>query len=43
LPAPIPGLKRKYRDHAPAMALGLTDPVMTVGDILRTPLIPIVA
>ena len=40
---PVPGLTRKYRDRTPAMALGITDRVMTVGDILRTPLIPIVA
>jgi hypothetical protein len=40
---PIPGLKGKYRDRTPAMALGLTDRVLTVGDILRTPLIPTAA
>jgi hypothetical protein len=40
---PLPGLKGKYRDRTPAMALGLTDRVLTVGDILRTPLIPIAA
>jgi IS1 family transposase len=40
---PIPGLKGKYRDRTPAMALGITDRVMTVGDILRTPLIPTAA
>jgi IS1 family transposase len=33
---PIPGLKGKHRDRTPAMALGLTDRVLTVGDILRT-------
>jgi transposase InsO family protein len=40
---PLPGLKGKYRDRTPAMALGLTNHVMTVGDILRTPLIPTAA
>jgi transposase InsO family protein len=40
---PIPGLKGKYRDRTPAMALGITDRVMTVSDILRTPLIPTAA
>jgi IS1 family transposase len=40
---PIPGLKGKYRDRTPAMTLGITDRVMTVGDILRTPLIPTAA
>ena len=40
---PIPGLRRKYRERTPAMALGITDRVMTVGDILRTPLIPTAA
>jgi hypothetical protein len=40
---PIPGLKGKYRARTPAMALGLTDWVLTVGDILRTPLIPTAA
>jgi hypothetical protein len=40
---PIPGLKGKYRDRTPAMALGIADRVLTVGDILRTPLIPIAA
>jgi hypothetical protein len=39
---PVPGLRGKYRDRTPAMALGL-DRVLTVGDILRTPLIPIAA
>lgn len=31
------------RDRTPTMALGITDRVMTVGDILRTPLIPLAA
>jgi hypothetical protein len=37
---PLPGFKRKYRPRTPAMALGVTDRVLTVGDILRMPLIP---
>jgi IS1 family transposase len=40
---PIPGLKGRYRDRTPAMALGITDRVLSVGDILRTPLIPTAA
>ena len=40
---PVPGLKGRYRDRTPAMALGITDRVLTVGDILRTPLIPTAA
>ncbi len=40
---PVPGLKGTYRDRTPVMALGLTDRVLTVGDILRTPLIPAAA
>ena len=40
---PIPGLKGRYRDRTPAMALGITDQVLSVGDILRTPLIPTAA
>jgi hypothetical protein len=40
---PIPGLKGRYRDRTPAMALGITDRVLSVGDILRTPLMPIAA
>lgn len=43
LRAPVPGLTRKYRDRTPATAPGITDRVMTVGEILRTPLIPIAA
>ena len=37
---PIPGLKRRYRKRTPAMAIGLTDPIWDVGEILRMPLIP---
>jgi hypothetical protein len=37
---PLPGEKGNYRARTPAMALGLTDRVFTVGDILRMPLIP---
>jgi hypothetical protein len=40
---PISGLKGKYRARTPAMALGLTDRVMTVGDLLCPPLIPTAA
>jgi len=40
---PVPGLKGRYRDRTPAMALGITDRVLSVGDILRTPLIPTAA
>ncbi len=40
---PVPGLKGKHRDRTPAMALGLTDRVWTVGDLLRTPLTPVAA
>jgi hypothetical protein len=40
---PVPGLKGKYRPRTPAMALGITDRVWTVGDILRTPLVPAAA
>jgi transposase InsO family protein len=36
----VPGLKRRYRLQTPAMALGLTDHLWSVGDILRQPLIP---
>jgi hypothetical protein len=36
---PTPGGRGKYRARTPAMALGLTDRVLTVGDILRMPLI----
>jgi hypothetical protein len=39
----VPGLKGKYRSRTPAMALAITDQLWTVGDILRTPLIPIAA
>jgi hypothetical protein len=40
---PVPGFKRKYRSRTPAMAAGLTDRVLTVGDILRMPLVPTAA
>ena len=40
---PLPGGRGKYRARPPAMALGLTDRVLTVGDILRMPLIPAAA
>ncbi len=40
---PVPGLKGKHRERTPAMALGLTDRVWTVGELLRTPLIPTAA
>lgn len=40
---PVPGLRGKYRERTPAMAAGLTDRVLTVGDILRMPLIPTAA
>ena len=34
---PLPGLKRRYRSRTPAMALGLTDRVWTVRDLLHYP------
>ena len=37
---PISGLKRRYRKRTPAMAIGLTDHIWDVGEILRMPLIP---
>jgi len=40
---PIPGGKGRSRARTPAMAAGLTDRVLTVGDILRMPLIPAAA
>jgi hypothetical protein len=43
MPSGYPTQHSKYRDRTPAMALGLTDRVMTVGDILCTPLIPTAA
>jgi len=39
----LPGYKRKKRPKTPAMALGLTDEVWTVGQILRMPLPPMAA
>jgi IS1 family transposase/transposase-like protein len=38
---PVPGLHWRYQQRTPAMALGLTDRLWSVGDILRTPLIPV--
>ena len=38
----VPRLKRRYQPRTPAMALGLTDHLWSVGDILRRPLIPAV-
>ncbi len=43
LRAPVPGLRGKYRARTPAMAAGLTDRVLTVGDILHMPLVPTAA
>ena len=40
---PVPGLKGKYRARTPAMAAGLTDRVLTVRDVLHTPVIPAAA
>ena len=40
---PVPGLQRRFRKRTPAMAMGLTDSVWDVGDILRKPLIPAAA
>jgi len=38
---PLPGYKRKHQARTPAMALGLTDHVWTVGELLRLPLPPL--
>ena len=35
---PVPGLKHRFHARSPAMALGLTDHVWSVGEFLRTPL-----
>ena len=35
----VPGEKRRYRDRTPAMALGLTDHIWTVEELLRTPVL----
>ncbi len=35
----LSGEKRRYRLRTPAMALGLTDHIGTVGEILRKPLV----
>ena len=40
---PIPGFKRKYHPCRRPWALGVTDRVLTVEDILRMPLIPAAA
>jgi hypothetical protein len=40
---PLTGVKRKYRERTPAMALGLTDRVLTGRDVLRMPLLPTAA
>jgi hypothetical protein len=34
---PVPGLKRRYRQRTPAMALGLTDHIWEVSDLLHYP------
>jgi transposase InsO family protein len=34
---PVPGENRRQRDRTPAMALGLTDHIWTVEELLRTP------
>jgi transposase InsO family protein len=39
---PIPGLQRRYQQRTPAMALGLTDHLWSVRDILCCPLLPVV-
>lgn len=41
LPEPLPGYLRKQRQRTPAMALGLTDRVWSVADILTLPLPPL--
>jgi IS1 family transposase len=38
LAQPVPGLTHRCRQRTPAMALGLTDHVWTLGEFLRTPL-----
>jgi transposase-like protein len=35
---PVPGLRRRFRPRNPAMALGLSDHLWSVGEFLRTPL-----
>jgi transposase InsO family protein len=35
----LPGEKHRYRPRTPAMVLGLTDHIWTVGEILRKPLV----
>jgi IS1 family transposase len=39
LRVPLPGYRHKFRSRTPAMALGLTDHVWSVADILHRPLI----
>lgn len=36
---PVPGLRGRYRQRTPAMALGLTDRVLTIHDLLHLPLV----
>jgi hypothetical protein len=36
---PIPGEKRRHCDRIPAMALGLTDHIWSVEELLRTPIL----
>jgi IS1 family transposase len=38
LRSPVPGLKHRFRSRSPAMALGLTDHLWSVGEFLRAPL-----
>lgn len=38
---PLPGLKRRYRQRTPAMALGLTDRVWSVRDLLHYPVLQV--
>lgn len=40
LQVPVPGLKRRYRSRSPAVALGLTDHLWSVADLLTYPLVP---
>lgn len=40
LQEPVPGLKRRYRSRSPAMALGLTDHLWSVTELLTYPLVP---
>jgi hypothetical protein len=38
---PVPGLTRRYRPRTPAMALGLTDRVWSVRDLLHYPVLQV--